>query len=177
MSIASAVVDGLLPRRSRGRPSETATLIYQEQVAAFCALILGIRSEWILTLGRAAGATSSSVTGCARATSMPAEADYYLPQVRRPPLDICAEDDSSGRRLPELDAPDIDYEAESWIDYLRDHAHENYTPIGFWDDLDVYVEVGVEKLDLRNLFDHVRRSSSSRSPTSRAGRTSTAAPP
>ena len=31
--------------------------------------------------------------------------------------------------------------------------HKNYTPISFWDDLDVYVEVAVEKLDLRNLFE------------------------
>jgi hypothetical protein len=30
-----------------------------------------------------------------------------------------------------------------------------YTPFGFWDDLDVYVEVAVEKLDLRNLFEPV----------------------
>ena len=43
-------------------------------------------------------------------------------------------------------------EVESWVTHLRDHAHEKYTPISFWDDLDVYVEVATEKLDLRNLF-------------------------
>jgi hypothetical protein len=32
------------------------------------------------------------------------------------------------------------------------YAHETYTPVGFWDEFDVYVEVAVEKLDLRNLF-------------------------
>ena len=37
--------------------------------------------------------------------------------------------------------------------HLRNRAHESYTPISFWDDLKVYVEVVVEKLDLRNLFE------------------------
>ena len=31
----------------------------------------------------------------------------------------------------------------------------SYTPISFWDDLEVYVEVATEKLDLRNLFEPV----------------------
>jgi hypothetical protein len=70
------------------------------------------------------------------------------------PLDICAEDESRGTvGLQSLDDADVDSEAQSWIDHVRNHAHKNYTPIGFWDDLKVYVEVGVEKLDLRNLFE------------------------
>ena len=72
------------------------------------------------------------------------------------PLDICAED---GARetigIEKLDDNDIPDEVESWVRHLRDHAHRQYTPIGFWDDLDVYVEVAVEKLDLRNLFEPV----------------------
>jgi len=31
----------------------------------------------------------------------------------------------------------------------------HYTPLSFWADLDVYVEVAVEKIDLRNLFEPV----------------------
>lgn len=38
---------------------------------------------------------------------------------------------------------------------MREHAADRYTPFGFWEDLDVYLEVGVEKLDLRNLFEPV----------------------
>jgi hypothetical protein len=72
------------------------------------------------------------------------------------PLDICAEDASRETVGPErLDNNDIAEEVESWIDYLRNTAHESYTPISFWHDLDVYVEVGVEKIDLKNLFEPV----------------------
>ena len=72
------------------------------------------------------------------------------------PLDICAEDatrESIG--IERLDTSDIPAEVESWITHLRDYAHRNYRPISFWDDLRVYVEVAVEKLDLRNLFEPV----------------------
>ena len=72
------------------------------------------------------------------------------------PLDICAEDASRETvGLEQIDSNDIPGKVESWIDHLRNHAHEHYTPISFWDDLDVYVEVAVEKLDLRNLFEPV----------------------
>lgn len=69
-------------------------------------------------------------------------------------LDICAEDGSRATiGIQNLDDADIEGEAESWLNYLLNDVHKNYTPCGFWDDLDVYVEVAVEKLDLRNLFE------------------------
>ena len=68
------------------------------------------------------------------------------------PLDICADDQSRATiGLEELDDDDAEDEADSWIKHLRS-VHERYLPISFWDDKDVYLEVGVEKLDLRNLF-------------------------
>ena len=72
------------------------------------------------------------------------------------PLDICAEDfarETVG--IERLDSSDIPNEVQSWVDYLRDHAHKRYTPTSFWDGLDVYVEVAAEKLDLRSLFEPV----------------------
>jgi hypothetical protein len=72
------------------------------------------------------------------------------------PLDICAEDASRATiGIERLDGNDIPDQVEAWVDYVRDRAHENYTSISFWDGLDVYVEVAVEKLDLRNLFESV----------------------
>jgi hypothetical protein len=73
------------------------------------------------------------------------------------PLDICAEDDSRATvgLQGELDDSDPRAHARGWIDYLRDDLPDSYTPFGFWDDQKVYVEVGVEKLDLRNLFESV----------------------
>jgi len=72
------------------------------------------------------------------------------------PLDIC--DDDASREaigIEKLDTNNIADEVEFWIRYLRDHAYKRYTPISFWRDLDVYLEVGTEKLDLRNLFEPV----------------------
>jgi hypothetical protein len=68
-------------------------------------------------------------------------------------LDICAEDSSRATiGIEELDSANVDGEVERWVDHLRNRAHESYTPISFWDDLVVYIESAVEKLDLRNLF-------------------------
>jgi len=72
------------------------------------------------------------------------------------PLDICAEDSSRETLgLEQIDANDIPDEVESWVNHLRHHAHQTYTPISFWDGLNVYIEVATEKLDLRNLFEPV----------------------
>ena len=52
-----------------------------------------------------------------------------------------------------LDKNDILGEVENWITSLRDRAHMQYAPISFWDGLNTYVEMAVEKLGLRNLFE------------------------
>jgi hypothetical protein len=146
-----------LPKRPRGRPSAAAELEYREQVAAFCALIRQIQSTmdfrvgsrgWCYILERHGlrkgdfGAAQKLITACRKSGELP--------------LDICAEDASRETvGIEQIDRNDIPDEIESWIDHLRNHAHESYTPISFWDDLDVYVEVAVEKLDLRNLFEPV----------------------
>ena len=72
------------------------------------------------------------------------------------PLDICDEDSSrEAVGVENLDDNDIPDEVESWIDFLKNDAHKSYTPNSFWDNLDVYIEAGTEKLDLRNLFEPV----------------------
>jgi hypothetical protein len=148
-----------LPRRKRGRQSAASELAYQEQVAAFCRLILQIRSTmdfvvgargWCYILERHGlrkgdfDAARALITACRKSGDLP--------------LDICAEDAARETiGLQSLNDPDIESEAASWIEYVREHAHKGYTPFGFWEDLDVYIEVAVEKLDLRNLFEPVCR--------------------
>ena len=149
----------LLPRRARGRPSPNAEAVYQEHRQAFCALIEEIRSRmdfrvgvrgWCYILeGRRHitkgefGACEAFITDCRKTGDLP--------------LDICAEDDSRTtiglQRDP--DESDPHDHAQGWIDHLREDIPERYTPFGFWEDQDVYVEVAVEKLDLRNLFESV----------------------
>jgi hypothetical protein len=147
----------LLPRRSRGRQSETAKLVYQEQVARFCKLILKIQSTMDFKVGSRGWCYILERHGLRKGDF--GSAEKLISDCRKSgelPLDICAEDASratSGEQP--LDSPNIQDEVEGWIAHLRHYAHENYTPISFWDDFDVYIEVAVEKLDLFNLFEPV----------------------
>ena len=150
--------DGLLPKRQRGRPSVEAETRYREQVAAFCALILQIRSTMDFAVGSRGWCYILERHGLRKGDFDAAQ--KLITECRKSgdlPLDICAEDTSRETvGLEQLNnGNDIDAEVESWVDYIRDHAHERYTPISFWDDLDVYIEVATEKLDLRNLFEPV----------------------
>ena len=151
------MTDSLLPKRQRGRQSAAAEVQHQEQVDTFCRLILQIRSTmdfavgsrgWCYILERHGlrkgdfDAAQKLITECRKSGALP--------------LDICAEDSSRETvGIERLDSNDIPNEVESWVDYVREDAHKRYTPISFWDDLDVYVEVAVEKLDLRSLFEPV----------------------
>ena len=118
MSIASAVIDGLLPRRSRGRQSETAKLVYQEQVAAFCALIQEIRSTMDFDVGSRGWCYILERHGLRKGDFD--DAQRLINACRKSgelPLDICAEDDSRATIgiQDDLDHADIDDEVESWI--------------------------------------------------------------
>ena len=153
-TIAAAEAD-LLPKRRPGRQSDAAVIEYEEKVAEFCSLILQIKSTMDFDVGSRGwcyilehhglrkgdfGAAEKLITDCRKSGALP--------------LDICAEDESRKTvGLQVLDDPDVAREAASWIDYITNDVHKNYTPVGFWDDLDTYVEVAVEKLDLRNLFE------------------------
>ena len=147
-----------LPRRGRGRRTSESEAQYQSQRATFCRLILQIRSTMDFEVGSRGwcyileqhgltkgdfGAAQALITDCRKTGELR--------------LDICAEDDSRETvgLQGDLNDPDVEREAQDWINYVRDRAHQSYTPFAFWDELDVYVEVAVEKLDLRNLFEPV----------------------
>jgi hypothetical protein len=159
MITAAELANGGLPRRRRGRPGAAAELAYQEQVAAFCALIQKIASTMDFRVGSRGWCYILEHHGLHKGDFD--DAQKLITACRKNgmlPLDICAED--SAREtigIQELDDADVESEAESWVDHLLQHAHQNYTPFSFWRDLDVYVEMGVEKLDLRNLFEPVCR--------------------
>ncbi len=68
------------------------------------------------------------------------------------PLDICAIDDKrAADGLENLDDQDVEAEAERIVNYTE-RAPLTFTPVSFWDGLPVYVEMLVEKIDLKNLF-------------------------
>ena len=148
-----------LPRRGRGRPSPSADAVYREQVASWCALILEIKSSMDFSVGARGWCYILENRNALRKGNFDV-AERLITDCRKSgdlPLDICAEDDSRETigLEKEIAGTTVEEEAADWIDHLRNHAHESYTPISFWDDRDVYVEVAVEKLDLRNLFEPV----------------------
>lgn len=146
-----------LPKRKPGRQSAEAEANYQAQVTEFCALIKQIASTLDFKVGSRGFCYLLEPHGLRKGDFD--KAQLAITHCRKSgdlPLDICAEDESrSTIGVEDLDNPDVKAEAQRKIDYLRNHAHEYYTPISFWNDLDTYVEVAVEKLDLRSLFEQM----------------------
>src|SRR5262249_33047 len=144
----------LLPKRGRGRQTAEADAAYEQRVADFCQLMLQIRSTMDFRVGSRGwcyileqhglhkgdfGAAQKLITDCRKSGALP--------------LEICDEDASRVTiGFEKIDSNDIEDEVDNWLYSLRT-AHNHYTPFSFWDDLDVYIEVAVEKLDLRNLFE------------------------
>lgn len=148
--------DGLLPKRRKGRQSSREEVLYELQVDKFCDRMLQIRSQLDFEVGSRGWCYILEEHGLRKGDF--AAAQELITELRRTgklPLDICADDESRETiGLESLADDDVDDEADFWIDHLR-KAHELYLPISFWDDKDVYIEVGVEKLDLRSLFEPV----------------------
>jgi hypothetical protein len=147
--------ESLLPRRKAGNQSHRAEALYNLQVERFCTFIRQIYSTLDFGIGVRDWCYLLEERGLRKGDFDAGE--RLITRLRKSgalPLDICAPDRSrSTVGAEKLDDPDIDQEAESWIEYLLESAHEKYTPISFWDDKDVYIEVVVEKLSLLNLFE------------------------
>src|SRR5262245_31777752 len=127
-----------LPRRGRGRPSPSADAIYRAKVASWCALILEINSSMDFSVG-ARGWCYILENRNALSKGDFDVAEKLITDCRKTgdlPLDICAEDDARETiGLQKIATRPVEKEATDWIDWLRNHAHKQYTPISFWDDL------------------------------------------
>jgi hypothetical protein len=68
------------------------------------------------------------------------------------PIDICGKDEKRAfANLEKIDDEDVEEFAQGWVDYLSS-AHEQYTPASFWENQKHYVQMLVEKTDLKSLF-------------------------
>ena len=142
------------PRRGRGRLSELEQHLYDDQLRQWCDGIIEIASRLDFKVSSRGWCYVLEEHGLDKGDFDRGE--RLINDCRKDgllPLDICGEDD--GRQTLHLE--NIDDEtptefAQGWINYL-DVAHQQYWPISFWDDLDVYLQMTVEKVDLKNLFD------------------------
>ena len=148
--------DLALPRRPRGRPSAAVNERYRDELEAWCAGIQEIADDLDFKVSSRGWCYILEEHGLAKGDFDTAQRlinecrkDGYLP------LDLCCEDEGrAAANLQEITHETPDEFAQGWIDYL-DRAHEQYVPIAFWDDLPVYIEITVEKVDLKSLFSPV----------------------
>lgn len=142
-----------LPKRPRGRLSAASTAIYERQRRNFCAAMIEIRSRLDFSIGSRGwcyileeygldkgdfDAAQSLISDCRKSGELP--------------LDIVADDDArTFINLERLDYGSPEDEAEAVLNYVKG-AHTHYNPVSFWDFQPVFVQMMVEKIDLKSLF-------------------------
>lgn len=151
------ISDLSLPRRSRGRQSSEAEAKYQAELERFCAAIRQINSTLDFRVSSRGWCYVLEEHGLAKGDFDTAQ--KLINTCRKSgllPLNICSEDE--GRQAEHLE--DIDNEspeefAQGWIDYVCTSVHKQYNPVSFWDFQNVYIQMTVEKIDLKSLFSPV----------------------
>lgn len=157
--VIKIIDDGaFLPRCPVGRRGKEMTAWYEARVEKFCATILAERKKidfqvssrgWCYLL-ESHGLRKDEFNACQKLINT-CRKDGRLP------LDICAEDEGRATYgLEQLDEEEVEDEANRAFATLDDW-HESYIPFSFWRDRDVYVQMAVEKVDLRSLFEPVCR--------------------
>jgi hypothetical protein len=142
-----------LPRRGRGRTSVSAELQYQSALKAFCSEIVQIRSTLDFDLSARGWCYILEDHGLRKGDFSAAEG--LIADCRKSgllPIDIVGED--SGRsfeNLEEIHRHDAIDDALSIVEWVKS-GHKHYHPVSFWDFQPTYIEMLVEKVDLRNLF-------------------------
>jgi hypothetical protein len=72
------------------------------------------------------------------------------------PLDVCAEDEArAADHIENVTSEDPGEFIQGWIEHVRDSACYYYNPISIWKDSEYYVEMWVEKIDLKSLFSDI----------------------
>jgi hypothetical protein len=148
--------NSILPKLPPHRPSAAAKAAYRDKVAAFCATILEVRSRLDFNVGSRGWAYILEGERLINKNEIDA-AQGLINDCRKSgdlPLDICAGDSKRAAANLERIHADPEDQAAAIFDYVQT-AEEQYTPFSFWDDLDTYVQMAVEKSNLKNLFQKV----------------------
>jgi hypothetical protein len=143
-----------LPVTRRGRRSAAIEERYQQELAAFYAAIIEIGSRlefrvssrgWCYILENARAITKGEFDRVERLINDGRKSGKL-------PLDICAADGAREFEwLEELDDTTPEEEAGNLLGYVEG-AYQYYTPISFWEEQEYYLQLLVEKIDLKSLF-------------------------
>jgi hypothetical protein len=143
----------LLPRLPPHRPSAAAKAAYRKKVEAFCAKLQEVRSGLDFDVGSRGWAYVLEGERLIDKDEIDA-AQNLINACRKNgdlPIDICSEDEKRAAENVEKIDPDPQAKAALIFNYVQ-VAEQYYTPFSFWDDLETYVQVGVEKSNVKNLF-------------------------
>ena len=160
----------MIPTRSRGRQSAEAQARYECELAEFCSLMLQINSTLDFRVSSRGWCYQLEEHGLGKGDFDKAQS--LINDCRKSgllPLDICADDSSRAAEHTDLASADLsDWTVEEVVESeLEDIANARkdaieragnwYTPWQFWYDQDVYIEMLVEKIDLKELFKGICR--------------------
>jgi hypothetical protein len=148
--------EGLLPRRKKGRQSHREEALYLLQHKQFCDLLRQIKSTVDFEIGSRGWCYILEEHGLLKGDFDIAES--IISAARKSgalPINICAPDENrESTSWEDVEDQTPEAFAADWI-YTLSKAHEHYTPISFWEYQDYYIEVVVEKIDLKTLFSPV----------------------
>jgi hypothetical protein len=147
-----------LPRWPAHRPSQQANERYEIELVEFCRRIMELNSRLDFRVGSRGWCYILEEHGLTKGDFDTTQGTINECRKRGLlPLDICAEDEKrQADNLERLDNDDPAEKARTVISYVHNAQH-HYNPISFWDFQDNYLEIVVEKIDLKSLFSRVCR--------------------
>jgi hypothetical protein len=146
-----------IPKRARGRPSPAAAARYAEDLVEFCKRVREIRASLDFDVSARGWCYILEEHGATKA-DFPAIENLFVACRKSGslPLDICAEDDArAADHIENVTDESPEEFVRGWIEYVRDDACDSYNPISLWEDSEYYVEMWVEKIDLKSLFSDI----------------------
>lgn len=142
-----------IPRNKRGRPTQDSLDVYHDELLEFALVIKYINSRLDFQVSARGWCYILEEYGLDKSDFNSAQ--KQITECRKNgmlPLNICLEDE--GRKwhcledieeMPKLQAESLKRSIQNYID--------EYTPISFWEDQKYYLQMMVEKIDLRALFE------------------------
>ncbi len=142
----------ILPRLPMGAPTEATRLAYGRQLKSFIETIEEVNSTLDFKVSSRGWCYILEEHGLVKGDF--GKAQKLINDLRKDgslPVDICAPDETRATdNVQDIDGT-VAEEASQAI-YNVKHYHETYTPFSFWRDQEYYIEMLVEKGDLKSLF-------------------------